>query len=164
MWLHGYADNRQSSALWHVLIINASGKSCGWFIFRSAYFLLDESVIVIFAYSVVIQRGKWKVGIIDSYRQPSVCKSTAQRKSLWNTGIWKNEHNRQNGRTMQTRTSRRWLISLNAHGKSCGWFIPRSAHFLPDESVIGIFTYSVVIQRGKWKVGITDRRRQPSVC
>ena len=35
-----------------------------------------------------------KVRITDRHRQPSVCKSPAQRKSLWNTGIWKNEHNR----------------------------------------------------------------------
>ena len=32
--------------------------------------------------------------ITDRRRQPSVCKSPVQRKLLWNTVIWKNEHNR----------------------------------------------------------------------
>ena len=66
MWLHGYADNRQNTTLWHVLIINAPGKSCVAGLFRGQHIFTLTS-----------------------------CKSPVQRKLLWNTVIWKNEHNRQ---------------------------------------------------------------------
>ena len=134
-----------------------------YFIARSAYFLPDESVIRKFVYSVVKQLDKRKAGITDRHRQASVCKLHAWRKLLWDMGMWKNEHNRQNGRTMQTRTGRRRLTFLNAPGSSCGRVIPRSPYFLSDESVIGKFVYSVVRQSDKRKVGITDRHRQASL-